>query len=160
MVRSFSHTSFPLNISWWQLKSHFFCTSSRIPYIFVSKEQFPIWNVKNYWNWTEHLAKSHCCWWCQPQPTQCQLTRTINFSTSTPCQCTFCNSQIQLKILGIFSKPLLLYNCKHITGECKLFPTPLLDRNSLISNETVPKLETLTWDGCKLLSWYSRGGHQ
>ena len=92
---------------------------------------------------------THCCWW---QPTQCQLTRTINFSTSTPCQCTFCNSQIQLKILGIFSKPLLLYNCKHITGECKLFPTPLLNRNSLISNETVPELKTLTWDGCKLLS--------
>ena len=124
MVKSFSRTSFPLNISWWQLKSHLFYTSSRISYMCVSKEQFPIWNVKNYWNWTEHLAKSHCCWWCQPQPTQCQLTRTINFSTSTPCQCTFCNSQIQLKILGIFSKPLLLYNCKGIQGNVNYSQPP------------------------------------
>ena len=92
---------------------------------------------------------THCCWW---QPTQCQLTRTINFSTSTPCQCTFCNSQIQLKILGIFSKPLLLYNCKRIQGN--------VNYSQPESNETVPELETLTWDGCKLLSQYSQGGHQ
>ena len=93
MVRSFSCT----NISWWQLKSHFFCTSSRISYICVSKEQFPIWNVKNYWT----------SWKLNSTSGKVSLTvaggsllnvswlALSTFELSFPCQCTFCNSQIQ-----------------------------------------------------------------
>ena len=160
MVRSFSCTSFPLNISWWQLKSHLFYTSSRISYICVSKEQFPIWNVKNYWT----------SWKLNSTSGKVSLLLVAAYSMSADSHYQLFNfPSLSVHLLQQsntiedcrdLSNPLLLYNCKHITGECKLFPTPLLNRNSLISNETVPELENLTWDGCKLLSRYSQGGHQ
>ena len=107
---------------------------------------------------TEHLAKSHSL----------LLVAAYSMSADSHYQLfNFPSLSVQLlqqsntiEDCRDLSKPLLLYNCKHITGECKLFPTPLLNRNSLILNETVPKLETLTWDGCKLLSRYSQGGQK